>query len=125
MSKLVLDTGALIAVERADRSMWALLAEARERGTEMVVPATVLAQAWRGGPRSARVARLLEASRLDVLDEDRAKQVGARLQTRKARDVVDAHVVCCAKPGAAVATSDPKDIASLAEPTEDLKIIRV
>lgn len=114
MSKLVLDAGALIAVERSTRPIWALLDEARQRGTEIVVPATALAQAWRGGPRSALLSKLLEASRIDALDEKRAKEVGARLGERRGSDVTDAHVVCCAiAADAPVATSDPDDIAAL------------
>lgn len=126
MSSLVLDAGALIAIERHDRSMWAILAEARERGTETVIPATALAQVWRSGPRSAPIALLIEASFIDSLDEDRAKQVGNRLGARKTSDVTDAHVVSCAiDRRAAVATSDPNDIAELSDPDDQLTLIRV
>jgi len=115
MTALVLDAGALIAVERADRRVWALLAEARERGAELIVPATVLAQVWRGGPGAARVATLLEACATDTLDEDRAKQLGVRLGAAGTSDVADAHVACCALArDAAVATSDAGDIAAIA-----------
>lgn len=126
MSALVLDTGALIAVERYDRSMWAILTEARERGTVTVVPATVLAQAWRGGPRSAPIARLLEACTVEQLDEQRAKRVGVRLAARGKGDIVDAHVVCCASDHqAAVVTSDPDDISALSEPGAELVLIDI
>ncbi|MDP9133491.1 MAG: twitching motility protein PilT [Actinomycetota bacterium] len=126
MSALVLDAGALIAVERFDRSIWALLAEARERGTENFVPSTVLAQAWRGGPRSAPIARLLEACAVDQLDERRAKEVGIRLGARGVSDVPDAHVACCATARkAAIATSDPDDIAALTEPGAEIPLIAI
>lgn len=126
MSALVLDAGALIAVERFDRSIWALLAEARERGTETFVPSTVLAQAWRGGPRSAPIARLLEACAVDQLDEHRAKEVGIRLGARGVSDVPDAHVACCATARkAAIATSDPDDIAALTEPGAEIPLIEI
>lgn len=126
MSSLVLDAGALIAVERHERSMWALLTEARERGTETIVPTSALAQAWRGGPRSAPISRLLEACTLDGLDVDRAQQVGLRLGAREMADVPDAHVVCCAvERGAAVATSDADDMRALAEPGERTTVISV
>lgn len=126
MSSLVLDAGALIAIERHDRTAWALLAEARERGTATIVPSTVLAQAWRGGPRSAPIANLLEASLVDVLDEERAKEVGGRLATSGTSDVTDAHVVCCAiERRAPVATSDPDDIAALSPADAPLPLIRV
>ena len=126
VSALVLDAGALIAVERFDRSMWAILAEARERGTDTFVPSTVLAQAWRGGPRSAPVARLLEACAIDDLDEVRAKEVGIRLGARGTCDVPDAHVACCATARqAVVATSDPDDIAALKEPGAEIPLIEI
>jgi hypothetical protein len=126
VSTLVLDAGALLAVERYDRTMWALLAEARERGAETVIPTTVLAQAWRGGPRSAPLARLLDASVVDQLDEQRAKEVGVRLGERDGSDVADGHVACCASARrAAVATSDRDDLARLSEPGAELVLIDV
>jgi predicted nucleic acid-binding protein len=124
LSTLVLDAGALIAVERRDRKAWALLVEARERGTTTIVPSTALAQAWRGGPRSAPIAMLLAASVVDELDEERAKQVGGRLGASGTSDATDAHVACCAsKRNAAVATSDPDDIAALAPASGRLTLI--
>jgi len=126
VSTLVLDTGALLAIERYDRSIWAILAEARERGTETVVPTTVLAQAWRGGPRSAPVARLLDASVVDALDEQRSKEVGIRLGACGTSDVADGHVACVATAReAAVATSDPDDIAALGQPSAPIPLIAI
>lgn len=126
MSALVFDAGALIGIERHDRALWALLAEARERGTDMVVPASVLAEAWRGGPRSAPIARLLEACTVDSLDEPRAKEIGVRLGARDGSDVPDAHVVSCALAReAVVATSDSDDLTALCDPGEPLPLIAV
>lgn len=121
---LVLDAGALIALERGDRELIALLRGAVALDYTVVIPATALAQAWRGGPRSASLARLVAASEIDGLDEGRAKEVGSRLGERGGRDVADAHVVCCAVVcGAAVATSDPDDIRALVGPGEALALI--
>ncbi len=126
MSALVLDAGALIAIERFNRSMWAILAEARERGTETVIPATALAEAWRGGARSAPIARLLDACTIDELGEQRAKEIGIRLGQRGASDVPDGHVACIAtNRKAVVATSDPDDIAALADPDAPIALIAV
>jgi len=92
----------------------------------VVIPASVLAQAWRGGARSAALARLIEASEVDPLDAPRAKEVGVRLGLRGASDITDAHVVCCASENhAAVVTSDPDDIQALADPGERLTLIAV
>src|SRR5687767_10305525 len=53
------DTGALIAAERNDRAMWALHTGFLAEEVVPVVPAPVLAEAWRGGPRQASLVRLL------------------------------------------------------------------
>jgi len=121
----VLDAGALIGIERGDPASIAVLAEVVAVNGRVVIPASVLAQAWRGGSRSAVLARLVNASEVDPLSEDRAKEVGVRLGLRAARDVSDAHVVCCASEArAAVVTSDPDDIRMLADPG-DLTLIEV
>ena len=97
-----------------------------ELGATVVIPASVLAQAWRGGPRSARLARLIAGCVSDSLDEPRAKEVGERLGTRGASDVADAHVVCCAlEHQAAVITSDPADIKALTGTDELLTLVSV
>lgn len=106
--------------------MIAILGGAAVLGCRIVVPASVLAQAWRGGPRSAVLARLIEASEVDPLTEERAKEVGVRLARRDASDIADAHVVCCAsEQHATVLTSDSDDIQALAEPGERLDLIAV
>lgn len=123
---LVLDAGALIALERGDRELVAILGNAAVRTFQVVIPATALAQVWRGGPRSASLARLVAASEVDSLDGERAKEVGVRLGLRAANDVPDAHVVCCASEHqATVATSDPDDIEALAMPGERLGLLPV
>jgi hypothetical protein len=116
----------LIAFERADRRTAAILGDALEVGDEVVVPASALAQVWRGGPRSARLAHLIAGIKSDSLDQARAKEVGERLGSRARTDVADAHVVCCAlDKGAIVLTSDRDDIEALAEPTEKLVLVSV
>jgi predicted nucleic acid-binding protein len=120
---LVLDTGALIALERLDQDLWQRLRFIRRRRGYVVVPAGVLAEAWRGGPRSASLAQLLDICEVDPLDEERAREIGVRLGDRNARNVVDAHVVCCAlERRAAIATSDPRDIESLTGANEHLTL---
>lgn len=123
---LVLDAGALIAFERGGHEVKAVLRGAQALGSRVIVPASALAQVWRGGSRSASLARLVQAWEIDRLDEDRAKEVGLRLGLRDASDVTDAHVVCCAlQYRSIVATSDPDDIRALASPGEALTVIAV
>lgn len=97
--------------------------ETRER---ILVPASALAQVWRGGSRSASLTRLISAGEVDPLDELRSKEVGERLGNRDKTDIADAHVVCCAlERDAELVTSDPEDIQSLTSPGEHLVLISV
>jgi len=122
----VLDAGALIAFERSEERIDAFLNEAIEDGDEILIPASALAQVWRGGPRSARLARLIAGSKSDFLDEARAKEVGERLGHRDKDDIADAHVVCCALDrDADLVTSDPEDMEALTEPNEHLVLVSV
>lgn len=103
-----------------------LLEQAEERGDVVVIPASALGQAWRGGPKAARLAKLVEGSEVDALDERRAKDAGVRLGDRGGSDVADAQVVCCAvERGAVVATSDSDDIEALVAPDESVRVIPV
>lgn len=110
---LTLDTGALLALERGDPRMRQLLRRAVEHGTEIAVPAGVVAQAWRGGPRQARVARLLGDPTVGVpaLDDTTARAVGLLCGRSGHADVVDVQVVLHARErGHTVITSDPDDL---------------
>lgn len=112
---LTLDAGALIAVERGDGRVRALLRGAAVGGHPVVVPAGVLAQVWRGGSRQARVAALLDT--VDVVIEDldgpAARAVGVLCGRVGRADVVDGHVALVARQRRhTVVTSDPADIAA-------------
>jgi predicted nucleic acid-binding protein len=123
---LVLDAGALIDVERGSGTVAVMVKQAHEHGGETVIPASVLAQVWRGGPKAARLAKLIAASNVDMLGEDRAKEIGVRLGTQAGKDIADAHVACCAvELQAIVATSDRDDIEALIGPDEPVRLIPV
>jgi predicted nucleic acid-binding protein len=116
MTGISLDAGALIAVERGDPSVRALLRRAFDEGLEIHVVPEVVAQVWRGGARQARVAALLDARGLDTpsYDVHAAREVGRLCAAAGRHDVVDAHVVWHARArGHLVVTSDPEDLASL------------
>jgi predicted nucleic acid-binding protein len=115
---VVLDAGALIALERGNRAVQALLERITRGGTKVLVPAGVVAEVWRDGARQARVAKLLAAAECEVVpfDGQRARMAGVMLGIAGADDVVDASVVVCARErGAAVpvVTSDPDDLRAL------------
>ncbi|WP_415031945.1 PIN domain-containing protein [Gordonia sp. (in: high G+C Gram-positive bacteria)] len=114
MSGLTLDAGALVALERGDEQVRALLRRAGERSLNVSVPAGVVAQVWRGGARQAAVARLLALPSTEVvlLDEFGARAVGLVCGASGHADVVDVHVALVARERAAVVvTSDPDDLA--------------
>ncbi len=82
------------------------------------IPAGALAQSWRGGPRSAVLARLLKQPCTVVqIDERSAKTIGEfigslRFDERTNPDIVDAHVALLARvTRSLVWTSDPADMA--------------
>jgi hypothetical protein len=54
---IMLDTGALIALDRGDKRMIALLRLALAQGRTFRVPAGVVAQAWRDGRVQVTLAR--------------------------------------------------------------------
>lgn len=115
---IVLDNGALIALERNDRAMWARLRVAALAQEPVVVPAAALAQAWRGGAhRQAPLARAMQQIEVVVLDGQVARAAGVLCGVTGTSDVIDATVaLVAAHPDAvAVCTSDPDDIGQLLE----------
>lgn len=113
---VTLDAGALIALDRNDRRVVVLLARAAETSASITVPASALSQAIRRPERQVRLARLVRQPTTDVVPLDRvdATHVGRLLAASRTADVVDAHVVICARRrGQKVVTSDPDDLARL------------
>jgi predicted nucleic acid-binding protein len=110
------DAGGLIALDRNQRAAIALIARATEIGARITVPATALAQAMRRPELQVRVARLIRQPTTDVVPLDRvdATGVGRLLNASSTSDIVDAHVVLCARrAGQQVVTSDPDDLRPL------------
>lgn len=113
---VVLDAGALIALERSDAGMIALLLDARAGRARLIVSDAVLAQVWRGGSgRQARLASLvgLSEDRCErvPLDTAAARRIGVAIRDTGHADVVDVHVALLAgEHGAVVVTSDRADL---------------
>ena len=113
VSGITFDAGGLIALDRNDRRVIALVARAAERGARITIPATALAQAMRSPARQARLSRLIRQEGTDVmaLNGPDATAVGLLLARTATADIVDAHVVVCARrAGQAVITSDATDL---------------
>lgn len=111
---LVLDTAALIALERNERAMWTRLKAAQLSGVPPATHGGVLGQAWRGGPRQARLSRGLRGLDVRPLDETLGRRAGELLGAAGLSDVVDAAVVLLADDGDEIVTSDHDDFEQLA-----------
>ena len=107
---IVLDAGALIALERNDRVVWAALKLAALESTDVRVPTTVLAQVWRRRPTQARLAAALRYVILASFDAV-AREVGELCGLSKTTDICDAHVaIVAARHAGVLYTSDPEDM---------------
>ncbi|HTN99417.1 MAG TPA: hypothetical protein VL068_01980 [Microthrixaceae bacterium] len=111
---LILDTGALVALERNERQMWVRLKAAQLQGVLPVTHVGVIGQAWRGGPRQARLAQALGGIEVRVLDESLGRTVGELLGSTGLADVIDAAVVLLANDGDEIVTVDHDDLGQLA-----------
>lgn len=117
---MTLDAGALIAVDRGDRDLHAVLKKVTDQDGVVTVPAPVIGQVWRDGRRQARLARLLANCRVETTTDEMARAAGLLLGRAGRADIVDALVVLGAvSRGDRIFTSDPDDLAALmaASPT--------
>lgn len=113
MSRAVLDTGALIAVDKGDRRVAAMLRVLQRERVPIVTSAGSVAQAWRDGARQAPLARVLAGVEERSLDGRSARRAGELLGRTSTRDVVDAHVAGLCHDGDRVLTSDVGDLEPL------------
>jgi hypothetical protein len=124
-SGVTLDAGALMAFERGDERMRALVRLGHERDLALVIPAGVLGQVWRDGSRQARLGVLVgsSATSVEVLDAEMAKAAGALRGRAGTADVIDATVVLAARAsGTTIITSDPSDMVRL-DPNVEIETI--
>lgn len=111
---LVLDSGALVALERNERPMWARLKAAQLAGDLPLTHAGVLGQVWRGGSRQARLSQALAGIDVRALDEPLGRAAGQLLAVSGLTDVIDAGVVLLATDGDEIVTVDREDLEQLA-----------
>jgi hypothetical protein len=89
--KLILDTGAFIALERNDRAMWQRLKLALQAREVPVSHGGIVGQAWRGkGSRQALLAKALDVVDIRRLDAALGRAAGELLARGKKSDVIDA-----------------------------------
>jgi hypothetical protein len=124
VSALVLDAGALVAVDRDDRAMIARLRVAQQNALELRSNAMVVAQVWRDRKgRQANLARLLQAVDVRGVDQRDGRQAGLLLAATGTADAIDATVVLLAAPGDRILTSDPDDLTRLATAAANRPVI--
>jgi predicted nucleic acid-binding protein len=124
MAGLTLDSSALIAYERTERRMLLHLKQAVTQAEELTVPSVVVAEVWRGGTRSARVARLLNACRIEPLFDDLARLAGEAIAAVRGAGVVDAIVMAsAARRGDRVLTADFGDLDRLTRHFRSVRIL--
>ena len=111
---IVFDAGALVALDRGDRTLWSDLKAAALAGVDVAVPAAVVAQVWRASARQARLSRALAGCEIASFD-DVARAVGELCGRAGTSDVVDASVAVVAASSGAnrLYTSDPADLRHL------------
>jgi hypothetical protein len=126
VSALILDAGALVAVDRDNRAMIARLRAAQQHGLELRTNAMVVAQVWRGRHgRQANLARLLRAVDIRAVSERDGREAGVLQAMAGTADAIDATVVLLAVPGDRILTSDPGDITLLAAAAENRAVVVV
>jgi hypothetical protein len=110
---LILDSGAFVALERNDRTMWRRLKLAELAKETPVTHGAVIAQVWRGGGRQALLARAMRSVNVVAVDVGVGRAAGVLLAAARMSDAVDAAVVVIARSGDQIITSDPDDLAAL------------
>ncbi|HEY2017986.1 MAG TPA: PIN domain-containing protein [Bryobacteraceae bacterium] len=113
---IVLDAGALIALDRGDKRMIALLHRALAQGRAFRVPVGVVGRAWRDGRFQTTLARFLRSEEVEIvpLDEHLARSCGELCAAANVPDVIDASVVILARERRCpIITSDPNDLRRL------------
>jgi hypothetical protein len=115
-SSVTLDAGALIALDRGNRRMIALVQQAVRSQATFHVPAGVVGQVWRDASRQVNVARFLRSPDVQIhaLDGAVARACGELCRAAGTSDVIDASVVITARQHRdVVITSDPEDLLRL------------
>jgi predicted nucleic acid-binding protein len=123
--RLILDSGAVIALARQDARARAALTATWEVGADVIVPAVVVAETVRGDARDAPVNRILNAvGNVAPATEAAARTAGALLARANSAATIDALVVAEAvhRGGGVVLTGDAADLGSLAAPHAEVVI---
>jgi hypothetical protein len=117
VTALILDAGALVALERGDRKMHNKVQDALRVGNPVRTNANVIAQVWRNGARQARLSKALRQVTIEPVTQEDGYRAGELLGATRTKDVVDATVALLAKSGDRLYTSDLGDMRLLTKAT--------
>jgi predicted nucleic acid-binding protein len=121
-SRVMFDTGALIALERRHQRICKIHRMAVESGLDVVAPTPVIAEWWRAGRGEKERRRLLRTFLQEPPDGHVARLAGSAIG-RVGASVVDALVVAAASiRGDTVYTSDLDDLERLLEIFPDVRV---
>lgn len=111
--KVVLDAGALVAIDKRDRRVGAMLQLLETQGVPLHTSVAAVAQVWRDGRKQALLARVLAGVKLVGLGPGDEKSIGELLAKAGTSDVVDGHVALLVANGDRLLTSDATDLERL------------
>ncbi len=125
---LVLDSGGVTRLAERSRQAAALILALREEDLwPPLVPSIVLVECLQGHPgRDALANRFLKTC--DVVEEvtePLARRAALLRRLARRGSAVDALVVALAEPGGTVLTSDPGDLETLTQYTQDVRVEKV
>jgi len=116
-SRLILDSGAIIALSRDDARARAVLASAWQAGVHVSIPSVVLAETVRATAKDAPVNQVIKAiGEVTSVGEVTGRVAGGLLGTAKSSETIDALVVATAieAGGGVIVTGDLDDLGALA-----------
>lgn len=113
---LILDTGALVALDSDDRAMWVRLKGALLDADVPVTHAGALGHAWRLGGNQRRLEMALAGVEIKALDETVARQASRFVtDAGEGSELLDAALVLLAGDDDEIMTSDPKRLTPIAQ----------
>ncbi len=110
MTALILDAGALIAIDRDDRVVYKKIQDALRIGEPVRTNPNAVAQVWRNGTKQARLAKTLRMVEVVPITREDGCRAGELLGATRTKDVVDATVALLVESGDELYTSDPGDL---------------
>ena len=116
---IIIDAGALIAIDCGHRDLLSRLQAALANGDRIRVPAGVIGQVWRAPGRQALLSRALKQCDEIALDGTAARLAGQLCGRAGTADVIDASVAVAA----AEAKSRDNEVVVLTSDSDDMRTL--